>query len=63
MRNAGVDQRDELVLGFKLSVENVSCHIYDLQQLHLLLPFEIVLRFELNVLKLKPRALLLLTYF
>ena len=53
MRNAGIDQRDELVLRFKLSVENVGCHIYDLKQLHFLVAFEIVLLFELNVLKLE----------
>ena len=53
MRNAGIDQRDELVLRFKLSVENVGCHIYDLKQLHFLVAFEIVFLFELNVLKLE----------
>ena len=52
MRNAGVDERDELVLGFELGVKNVARHIYDLKKLHMLVAFVIFLHFKLNVLAL-----------
>ena len=52
MRNAGVDERDELVLGFKLGVKNVACHIYDLKKLHMLVAFVIFLHLKLDVLTL-----------
>ena len=52
MRHTGVDERDELVLGFELGVKNVARHIYDLKKLHMLVAFVIFLHFKLDVLTL-----------
>ena len=52
MRHTGVDERYELVLGLKLSVKDIACHVYDLKELHMLVAFVIFLHFKLDVLTL-----------
>ena len=52
MGDTSVDQRYELVLGFELCVKNVACHVYELEQLHLLAINFVVFHFELKILTL-----------
>ena len=52
MRHTSVDQRDELVLRFEFSVEDVARHVYYLKKFHPLIAFFIIFNFELDVLAL-----------